>query len=58
MKAKRSNRDEVRENSLNVPMTIIEKDQVRKAADSMGVSMSTFARIALDDYMRKIGAKK
>jgi hypothetical protein len=55
---KRTNRDEVRENSLNVPMTIIEKDQLRKAADSMGVSMSTFARIALDDYMRKIGAKK
>lgn len=57
MKPKRTNRDEVRENALNVPMSIIEKDKVRKAADLMGVSMSTFVRIALDDYMRKIGAK-
>jgi antitoxin component of RelBE/YafQ-DinJ toxin-antitoxin module len=57
MKMKRTNRDEVRENSLNVPMTIIEKDQVRKAADSMGVSMSTLVRIALNEYLKKAGAK-
>ena len=57
MKAKRSNRDEVRENSLNIPMTIIEKEQIRKAADDMGVSMSTLARIALNEYLKKEGAK-
>lgn len=57
MKMKRTNRDEVRENSLNVPMTIIEKEQIRKAADDMGVSMSTLARIALNEYLKKDGTK-
>lgn len=57
MKMKRTNRDEVRENSLNVPMNMIEKEQVRKAADSTGVSMSTFVRIAINEYLKKAGAK-
>ena len=57
MKLKRTNRDEVRENSLNIPMTIIEKEQIRKAADDMGVSMSTLARIALNEYLKKEGVK-
>lgn len=57
MKRKRTNRDEVRENSLNVPMNMIEKEQVRKVADSIGVSMSTLARIAINEYLKKVGAK-
>jgi hypothetical protein len=57
MKMKRTNRNEVRENALNVPMNMFEKEQLRKAADSMGVSMSTFARIAINEYLKKAGAK-
>lgn len=57
MKTKRANRDEVRENSLNVPMSLVEKDQIRKAADNIGVSMSTLARIAINEYLKKVGAK-
>ena len=53
MKTPTSNRNEVRENSLTVPMTRIEKEQIKKSADNMGVSMSTFARIALKDYIKK-----
>ena len=53
MNVKRSNRDEVRENSLVVPMNREEKQAVQKAADDMGVSMSAFARLVLKDFMKK-----
>jgi hypothetical protein len=57
MKTKRTNRDEVRENSLNVMMSQVEKDRMRKVADDIGVSMSTLARIAINEYLKKVGAK-
>lgn len=57
MKQKKKNREEVRENALNVPMTILEKLSVQKAADNIGVSMSAFVRMALNDYMKRIGEK-
>ena len=53
MKTAKSNRDEVRENSLVVPMNKEEKQAVQDAADDMGVSMSAFARIVLKDFMKK-----
>lgn len=53
MKTKKNNRDEVRENSLTIPMSAEEKNSVKKAADDMGVSMSSFARIVLKDFMKK-----
>jgi antitoxin component of RelBE/YafQ-DinJ toxin-antitoxin module len=53
MKTKKSNRSEVRENCLNVPMNKYEKENVRKAADAMGVSMATFVRIVLADYFKE-----
>ena len=55
MKIAKSNRDEVRENSLTVPMSADEKKRVKKAADEMGVSMSAFARIVLKDFMKRDG---
>lgn len=57
MKTKRTNRDEVRENSLNVMMSQVEKDRIRKVADDIGVSMSTLARIAINEYLKKVGVK-
>lgn len=57
MKQKKKNREEVRENALNVPMTLLEKLSVQKAADNIGVSMSAFVRMALNDYMKRIGEK-
>ncbi|MEE1138183.1 MAG: hypothetical protein U0M02_06870 [Acutalibacteraceae bacterium] len=57
MKQKKKNREEVRENALNVPMTLLEKLSVQKAADNIGISMSAFVRMALNDYMKRIGEK-
>ena len=53
MKTAKTNRDEVRENSLTIPMSAEEKKSVKKAADDMGVSMSSFARIVLKDFIKK-----
>lgn len=53
MKTAKSNRNEVRENSLTVPMNKEEKQAVQNAADKMGVSMSAFARIVLKDFLKK-----
>lgn len=53
MKTSKSNRNEIRENSLVVPMSFREKQSVKKAADDMGISMSAFARMVLKDFMKK-----
>ena len=53
MKKAKTNRDEVRENCLTIPMSKEEKNMVRKAADDMGVTMSAFARLVLKDFMKK-----
>ena len=53
MKTAKTNRDEVRESSLIVPMTKDEKESVQKAADDMGVTMSAFTRMVLKDFMKK-----
>lgn len=53
MKIAKKNRDEVRENTLTVPMTKEEKESVQSAADNMGISMSAFARMVLKDFMKK-----
>ena len=56
MKTARKNRDKNRENALVVPMNKEEKERVRSRANEMGVSMSAFARIVLNDFMKN--AKK
>lgn len=55
MKIAKSNRDEVRENSLTVPMNEDEKKSIKRAADEMGVTMSAFARIAMKAFIQKEG---
>ena len=52
MKISKTNREEIRENSLTIPMSKQEKESVKKSADDMGVSMSAFARIVLKDFMK------
>ena len=53
MKTAKSNRDEVRENTLAILLSREEKNAVQNKADEMGVSMSTFARIVLKDFLKK-----
>lgn len=55
MKTPKSNRDEVRANTLTVPMNKEEKEKIKKGADKMGVTMSAFARIVLNDFLKKEG---
>lgn len=56
MKTPKANREEIRGNCLTIPMSRDEKEAVKRAADEMGVSMSSFARIVFKDFMKK--AKK
>lgn len=53
MKIKRINREEIRENTLTIPMSKEEKQSVQRAADDMGISMSAIARIAIKDFLKK-----
>jgi antitoxin component of RelBE/YafQ-DinJ toxin-antitoxin module len=53
MKTAKSNRDEIRKNSLTIPMNKEEKDTIQRKADEMGLSMSAFARMVFKDFMRK-----
>lgn len=53
LKTPKLNREEIRKNSLTVPMSEEEKKRVKKAAHDMGVSMSSFARIALNEFVKR-----
>lgn len=53
MKTAKTNRDEIRQNTLCVPMSKEEKMMVQKSACEMGISMSAFARMALKDFVKK-----
>lgn len=53
MNKPKTNRDEVRANSLTIPMNKQEKERVQKKADDMGISMSAFGRMVLSDFFKK-----
>lgn len=53
MKTQKTNRDEVRANSLTILVTKEEKENINRHAEDMGISMSTFARLVLKDFMKK-----
>ena len=55
MKSRKSNRDEVRENTLSLLMRKEEKRRVQDAAEKMGISMSSFVRIVLCEYLERKG---
>lgn len=52
MKTKKTNREEVRANSLTIPMTREEKNKIEKAAENRGLSMSAFARLVFYEYLK------
>ena len=49
MKKAKTNRDEVRENALQIPMTKAEKEAVRSAASKSGLTMTAWARMVLTE---------
>lgn len=53
MKTAKSNRDEVRENSLTITMLKTEKEAVIREATKMGLSMSAWARMVLAEKINK-----
>ena len=53
MKTKKSNREEVRENNLSIPMTKEEKDAVRSASAKRGLTMTAWARMVLAEKINQ-----
>ena len=58
MNKPKSNRDEVRANTLTIPMNKREKERVLEKANEMGISMSALGRIVLNDFIKKDEFKK
>ncbi|MBP9988550.1 MAG: hypothetical protein KBT46_03545 [Ruminococcus sp.] len=48
-----THRDEIRKNSLTIPMSKEEKDAIRAEAKKAGLTMATYARIKLFDILRE-----
>lgn len=53
MKTKKSNRDEVRENTLCILLSAPEKEKVEKEANKKGLSMSAWARMVLAEKINQ-----
>ena len=53
MKTAKSNRDEVRENTLCVLLSAPEKEAVEKEANKMGLSMSALSRMVLAEKLNQ-----
>lgn len=53
MKTAKSNRDEVRENTLCILLSATEKEAVEKEANKMGLSMSAWARMVLAEKINQ-----
>lgn len=46
------NRDEVRKNSLTIPMTKAEKEAIREASAQRGLTMTAWARMVLNEKIK------
>jgi hypothetical protein len=53
MKKAKTNREEVRENNLSIPMTKEEKDAVRRASAKSGLTMTAWARMVLAEKINQ-----
>lgn len=53
MKTPKANRDEVRENSVTIPMTAEEKERIRAYAEKKGLSMSAFVRMIVNEIFER-----
>lgn len=54
MKTPKVNREEVRKNSLTIPMTKGEKDAIRQAAERQGMPMATYVRFVLNNSVKGV----
>ena len=55
MKTAKTNREEVRANTITVPMTKMEKEAVVREANKTGVSMSAWVRMVLNNALNNRG---
>lgn len=53
MKTAKANRDEVRENTLTITATRAEKEAIKKAADKIGLTMSAWVRMVLNEKINQ-----
>ena len=53
MKTAKTNRDEVRENNLSIPMTKEEKEAVRSASKKLGLTMTSWARMIIAEKINQ-----
>lgn len=53
MKTPMANRDEIRDETLTVPMSKNEKARVKQKAKEIGITSSSLVRIALNDFFKK-----
>ena len=53
MKTPMANRDEIRDETLTVPMSKDEKARVKQKAKEIGITSSSLVRIALNDFFKK-----
>ena len=53
MKTAKTNRDEVRENTISVPMTKEEKEAVKNASSKIGLTMSAWVRMVLAEKINR-----
>ena len=53
MKTPIANRDEIRDETLTVPMSKNEKARVKQKAKEFGITSSSLGRIALNDFFKK-----
>ena len=53
MKRAKSNRDEVRTNTLSILLSAVEKEAVEREANKKGLSMSAWARMVLVDKINQ-----
>lgn len=53
MKIANTNRDEVRENTLSIPMSKAEKEAVKNTANKCGLTMTAWARMVLAEKINQ-----
>lgn len=50
---KKRRSDDSRANALTIPMSAEEKEEIRTAADKMGLTMSSYARLVLKEKLNE-----
>lgn len=54
MKTSKANRDEVKEETITFSYEKPKKEKLQKLADDMGISMSAFVRLAINEKINKM----